>query len=242
VHPLNSQPVLSEQEAERLRELEATIAEGMDSFLKIGKAFAEIRFFKLHRATHTNFEDYCRARWGLSLSRCNQIHRTIEVYDNIVAEVPQDAGLLAETNEHTLRPLSHLEPALQSAAWELVRHLEERPSGKTIEETVSVIKEAIASGWRERGTAEKGTRPPAAASESRGHGRNGTTSQGTSHQRSSDQLGNLCRWCNRVTTWDPEAIALADDELRLKAHLKAVRQLRTFCETFIQALETRLSS
>jgi hypothetical protein len=37
-------------------------------------------------------------------------------------------------------------------------------------------------------------------------------------------------------------IVAADDELRLKAHLRAARALRTFCEAFIQALEKRLAT
>jgi hypothetical protein len=214
----NSQPVLSELEAERLHELEETIQEGFDSFLKVGLCFAEVRFHKLHRATHERFEDYCRERWGLSASRTNQIINTVKVVENITEAVPQDAALLEACNEHTLRPLSHLGPELQAAAWELVRHLEARPSGKTVEETVSVIKEAIESGWQERGkqVAESEVTSKAGPAETRGHGKNGKTPH-RSLNRGSDQLGTLCRWVNRINSWDVEAIALADDELRLKA-------------------------
>src|SRR6478736_6324891 len=77
----NSQPVLSE--------LEETIQEGFDSFLKVGLCFAEVRFHKLHRATHERFEDYCRERWGLSASRTNQIINTVKVVENITEAVPQ---------------------------------------------------------------------------------------------------------------------------------------------------------
>jgi hypothetical protein len=96
---------------------------------------------------------------------------------------------------------------------------------------VETIKTAIATGWQERERQAENQVTPAPA-----HSRNGTALN-----RASDQLGTLCRWVNRVTTWDPEMIAMADDELRLKGHLKAARRLRTFCEAFIQALEDRLS-
>ena len=78
--------------------------------------FAEIRFHKLHRATHARFEDYCRDRWALSLSRCNQIINTVQVVENITNAFPQDAELLTETCEHGLRPLSGWS---QSCRWYL---------------------------------------------------------------------------------------------------------------------------
>ena len=33
--------------------------------------------------------------------------------------------------------------------------------------------------------------------------------------------GHFSRWANKVNTWDPAAIAAADDELRVKRHLQA---------------------
>ena len=41
---LQSESVLTPQEAQRLRELESIIQEGFTSFLKVGLAFAEVRF------------------------------------------------------------------------------------------------------------------------------------------------------------------------------------------------------
>jgi hypothetical protein len=91
---------------------------------------------------------------------------------------------------------------------------------------MTTIRSAIETGWRDR-------EQPSSA-----NGKNGTNGQ---RHRQSDALGTLCRWSNRITSWDPEASGQADDELRLKPHLKAARALRTFCETFISALETRLA-
>ena len=134
---------------------------------------------------------------------------------------PQDATLLVDTGEHGLRPLTRLSEELQTATWELIRHIEEHPNGKTVEETVGAIKEAIANGWQER--AEKqlevdmvGTPEPCHDVKA---GRNGNASERpprTHPARPSGQLGSLCRWAGRLTNWDPEAIALADDDLRLK--------------------------
>jgi hypothetical protein len=230
VQTLHSEIVLTPQEAQRLHELEGIIEEGFESFLRVGLAFAEVRFHKLHRATHARFEDYCRDRWALSLSRCNQIISTVKVVQNITGAFPADTPLLSETNESTLRPLSRLEPELQVAAWELIRRIKAEPDAAVIKEVVETIKSAVATGWEEREATQETT-----------PGRNGRSHHRTLH-RQSDGLGTLCRWVNRVNTWDPIAIAAADDELTLRRHLKAARALRTFCEAFIKALETRLSS
>jgi hypothetical protein len=239
--PLQSETALSPAEVQRLRELEEAIEQGFDSFLRVGIAFAEVRQGRLYRATHPTFESYCHDRWGLSLSRCNQIALTLAVYDNIVATVPQDAVLLAETNEHTLRPLSHLSPELQTATWTLVRCLEERPSGKTVEETVSVIKEAIASGWQEREERPSGTMPSATLDASvSGQNGNRRHGHGTSPQpRMSDLLAGLVRWSHRVAEWDPEAIVAGDDEICLARHMQAARTLNTFCVGLITACNER---
>jgi hypothetical protein len=247
----NQEPVLSSQETSRLHELEDVIAKGLDSFLKVGLCFAEIRFNRLHRLTHDRFEDYCRDRWALSLSRCNQIINTCKVFDHLATAFPQDAPVLSQINEHGLRPLSRLEPELQAATWELIRQIEERPRGTTIEEVVTTIRNAISDGWqeRERRQSAESTNPeptslssPSTGVFTTSHSTNGTTKDRRLATRQSDQLGNLCRWAGRITSWDPEAIAMADDELCLKRRLKAARQLRTFCEALITTIEARLST
>jgi hypothetical protein len=226
VQTLQSETVLTPQEAQRLRELEEIITNGFDTFLRVGIAFAEVRFSRLYRESHDTFESYCRARWGLSLSRTNQIISTVRVVENITNAFPGDAALLEAANESTLRPLSRIEPELQVAAWELVRRIKAEPDAAVIKEVVTTIRSAIETGWRDR------------EQSSSANGKHGTNGQ---RQRQSDALGNLCRWSNRITSWDPAAIAQADDELRLKRHLKAAHALRTFCDAFIQALETRLA-
>jgi hypothetical protein len=219
---------LTRQELARLHELEHVIEEGLVRFLKVGAALSEIRDARLYRTTHDRFADYCLDRWSLTLSRCNQLIQSVRVYDNLVGAYPQDTALLAETTESALRPLSRLSDELQGAAGDLIKHIEERPSGTTVQEVVSTIKSAILEGWETRSIPE-----PV----------NGKNERSHHHAtRQSDGLGTLCRWVNRVTTWDPEAIAQADDQLTLRRHLKAARALRTFCEAFISALETRLSS
>jgi hypothetical protein len=186
----------------------------------------------------------------LSLSRTTQIISSVKVFDNIVTVFPQDARLLSENlNEHALRPLTRLEPELQTATWELIRQIRRQPDASIIQEVVDLLKDAIATGWQERQRQQEGAPvgsievPDPNSTPSLSPGRNGikrATRIGAVRQ--SDQLGSLCRWANKINSWDPEAIAAADDELALKRRLKAARQLRAFCETLIDAIEDRLSN
>jgi hypothetical protein len=248
----HQEPVLTLQETSRLHELEDVIAKGLDSFLKVGLCFAEVRHLRLYRGTHSTFEDYCLDRWSLSLARCNQIIRSCAVFDNLTTVFPQDAVLLSGASEHGLRPLSRLAPELQAAAWELIKHVEERPRGSTIEAVVDTIRNAITDGWQERTERQSAgstnqepvsaETPSVGALATESHSTNGSTKDRRLAARQSDQLANFSRWAGRITNWDPEVIALADDELCLKRRLKAARQLRTFCESLIRALEGRLAA
>jgi hypothetical protein len=158
VETLHSDTALSPQEAQRLRELEATIQEGYDSFLKVGLCFAEVRASRLYRASHDTFESYCRDKWGLSVSRTNQIIASTRVVQNITGAFPADAALIEGVNEPSLRPLSKLSPELQTVTWELIRHIEERPASRTISEVVATIRSAIDLGWQDREPAASETR------------------------------------------------------------------------------------
>jgi hypothetical protein len=256
-----------------------------------------------------------------------------------------------------------LEPELQIMTWQLIREIEEHPNGKTIQETVAAIKDAIAAGWEQRAAkldsgageigeiaseihsssrflsaentesdgiqtktneipsqmSEKsteevsdspsltsnsnterndilvttkvipsqipgkpeqevidntsvpevgnteakdlvdktgesavlaeakvgGARVEGAEPSSATHAeRNGSAPSHRSRTsaRAGGQIGNFCRWVNRLVNWNVEAIALGDDELCARRHLETARKLHTFCASLIKALEARLSS
>jgi hypothetical protein len=220
--------------------------EGLEGFLKVGKSLLEIRDSRLYRSSHDTFDSYCRDRWALSLSRCNQLIGAVTVHDHLTTAFPEDIPLLADTNEHMLRPLTGLSEELQTAAWQLVREIEEHPNGKTIQETVTAIKDAIAAGWQERTEtpleADKVETLEPCHDARADHNGPARSHRSRTAPRSGDQLASLCRLGNRVTSWDSAAIAGADDELCAKRHLRAARQLKTFCEALIAALEARFSS
>ena len=56
-------------ERDRLAELEQTIERGLQTFVEVGQALAEIRDGRLYRATHDTFESYLSGRWNISRSR-----------------------------------------------------------------------------------------------------------------------------------------------------------------------------
>ncbi len=73
--PLASQPAttLASTEQEALTRCEAIIARGVQTFIEVGEALAEIRDGKLYRAISGTFDEYCRERWGIGRGRAYQL-------------------------------------------------------------------------------------------------------------------------------------------------------------------------
>lgn len=97
----------------RLRENETIIERGLNTFVDVGNALAEIRDGKLYRHTHGTFEDYCRNRWGISRPRAYELIGAALVTENLSAI----ADKLPAT-ESQARPLTRLAPEEQIAAWQ----------------------------------------------------------------------------------------------------------------------------
>jgi len=101
--------VLSADEGARLAQLEREIKTGISTFIKVGRALAEIRDARLYRATHGSFESYCRETWGFSRQRASQLIGA--------AGVAVDLSTAVDTPERVLRPLVALEPAARRETW-----------------------------------------------------------------------------------------------------------------------------
>lgn len=56
---------LTEDETDRLHELEGVIGAGLETFVQVGQALLEVRDSRLYRAEYGTFEEYCRERWGM---------------------------------------------------------------------------------------------------------------------------------------------------------------------------------
>jgi len=105
---------LTYQERSALKKYEVTINRGLDWFIEVGNALAEIRDKRLYRQEFGSFEAYLDAKWPrkLSLSRAYQLIGAAEVARNLCTIVDP-----SELRESHLRPLAGKSPDVQRAAW-----------------------------------------------------------------------------------------------------------------------------
>lgn len=93
--------------AEKLRkeQLEQIVAHGLQEFLKVGAALAELRNRRLYRTEYPSFEAYIKNRFGLHRSAVDGVIRSAQT-----AQVLLDAGieLPSDTTATVLRPISGL--------------------------------------------------------------------------------------------------------------------------------------
>lgn len=90
-------------EADRLARLEATIAAGLNTFVEVGNALAEVREARLYRATHDTFEAYCADRWQISRPRAYELMNAASAVSAMA-----DTGAPLPTNERQARALAPL--------------------------------------------------------------------------------------------------------------------------------------
>jgi hypothetical protein len=64
---------LSSGERHALETLEGIVQRGIDTFVEVGRALAEIGDRRLYRDSHRTFEEYCDQRWLLSRTRGYQL-------------------------------------------------------------------------------------------------------------------------------------------------------------------------
>lgn len=113
---------LTVSERERFEKLEATIHIGLQTFVDVGNALAEIRDSRLYRQQYATFEEYCQERWGLTRRYVNHTIAAAGVVANLGTMVPKPE------NERQARPLTKLEPEQQVKAW--TRAVDTAPNGK----------------------------------------------------------------------------------------------------------------
>lgn len=123
---------LTIDEQHRLGQLEAVVKRGLETFIKVGNALAEIRDGKLYQQSHTSFDEYCTERWGLSKRRANQLVQAAQVGTMVPVENERQARELV--------PLSGDEQAVVQA-WR-----EAQGSAKAVgaKVTSKVIRAAVA--------------------------------------------------------------------------------------------------
>jgi N6-adenosine-specific RNA methylase IME4 len=107
---------LSVEEVGLLQKHEAVIEKGLGTFVEVGEALLSIREQRLYRLAHITFEDYCRARWGMSRVHAHRLIEAAEVSLNLLP-----IGNILPANESQARPLAALPtPELQREVWQEV--------------------------------------------------------------------------------------------------------------------------
>jgi hypothetical protein len=76
---VSSEGDLSTIERDRLADLEAIVERGLQTFVEVGLALAEIRDARLYRTTHPSFEAYCAECWRFGDRRARQLIATAEI-------------------------------------------------------------------------------------------------------------------------------------------------------------------
>lgn len=84
------EPLAPAQIAE-LDRLEAVISAGLQTFMAVGNALAEISQKRLYLRDFTSFEEYCRERWNISDKRAYQFIRGAAVQGSTDVDLPTEA-------------------------------------------------------------------------------------------------------------------------------------------------------
>ena len=123
--------LLSTDETRDLARLETIIARGIQPFLEVGEALAEIRDRKLYRSEHATFDTYLAAKWQIS---CSWAYRQIKAA-GIAKMLPMGHK---PTIERQVRPLAALPADQRAVAWqEAVRSSATgSPTGREVEAVV----------------------------------------------------------------------------------------------------------
>lgn len=122
--------VITLQESSDLVRLEKTIAQGLQTFVEVGEALAEIRDRKLFRIEHATFDDYLETKWKISRSRASRLIQAAEV----VKLLPTGNR---PTTERQARPLGALPPEQRAEAWQ--EAVEASPGGAPTAKAVAGV-------------------------------------------------------------------------------------------------------
>lgn len=94
---------LTKSEAADLARLESVVDAGLQTFVEVGLALAEIRDSRLYRESHGDFDTYCRERWGWSKTQSNRLIGAASVVETMKTD-SAPMGVIP-TNERQAREL-----------------------------------------------------------------------------------------------------------------------------------------
>jgi hypothetical protein len=95
--------------------LESVVERGLEGFLKVGAALAELRAKRLYRCEFGTFESYVQNRFGLHRAPVDALIRSSSVTQGLL---DNGIDLPPNTNEASIRPLCGLpHDDLKAATW-----------------------------------------------------------------------------------------------------------------------------
>jgi hypothetical protein len=133
---------LTASQAQRLRVLEDTIRDGLDSFMETGQALCKIRDERLYRQTHKSFKEYCEDKWGFGKTHgYNLINASIVATElSAIVDIP---------NEHAARELLKVKPEDRAAVTALANTASEgKIDAKWVRSAAAVWESVKATGDR----------------------------------------------------------------------------------------------
>ena len=91
---------------------------GVDTFIEVGNALAEIRDSRIYRNSFGTFEDYCKERWGFTRMQASRVIAAAEVVGNVTDRLQDPPSNIEQT-----RPLTKLPAEQQPEAWAKAQEL-----------------------------------------------------------------------------------------------------------------------
>lgn len=128
-----------------LEELEDIIGRGLETFVEVGDALAQVRDGRLYLAHAETFEAYCSERWGLSRSRSYELIDAAAI-TNAVSGIP-DTPKPANAGQATaLAPLKDEPEKAAEAMRNAAADSNGKPTAKAITEAVKeLVEEKVAA-------------------------------------------------------------------------------------------------
>lgn len=146
---------LSAADKKNLSKFEDQISKGLDrakgGWIDVATALARIQEGKLHRATHPNFDDYCRQKWGISRQRAHQLIKAVSLSTAVDSEWQARALLGLDPAEvETALAIAGADGPVTSVKIQTARQLlEQETAGLAAEEKAEKQRELIAEAEQE---------------------------------------------------------------------------------------------
>lgn len=142
---------LALRQQSELESRETIVADGLRTFVDVGRALMEIRDKRLYKEHFQTFESYCRKRWSFTKTYANQQIAAACAVDGLatIAVKPD--------RESQVRPLLKLHESDRAKVWEMA--VETAPDGKvTARHVARVVREQLSTTDEDRTSGPVGPR------------------------------------------------------------------------------------